>query len=604
MKKLLLLLMATGLVISVSAQSAFQQQQERMSFPLKKGLKPIKDVSPAFTGEPANEYVANRDIDIVIGDTEYDLQSNASLDHRIYLFDDGTMAAVWTRGWETGAYPDRGTGYNYHDGSDWGPIPTERIEPERTGWPSIAPYGENGEIVCAHTAADGLIFSWRETKGTGEWNNFMLYGPASTGGLTWPRMVTTGENHDVIHVISALFTEVYEDVDSPILYSRSADGGQTWDPENVILEGLGSDYTSEWGGDTYAWAEPQGDVIAFAAQAEGGDGVVMKSIDGGDNWERITYYYCPDPFFETVTPLYGCGDGYQVPLIDEDNKVHVAFGRFLIEADGIGGFTYVTNTDGLIYWNEDMAALDSAAIGHDNDLTLLEDAGYLAARVQEHGEDTLIDIATYQSSMTSMPAMALVDGQIYLFYSGIALGFDNDEFNYRHIWYVVSEDGGTTWSTPEDLTSDVFHLDKECSFTTVTSTATDKLHVLYQTSQIPGIFQRYESAIVAPHNMVYLPVNLHVGINDNYVNESFEVSQNYPNPVNGQTYFTVTLNQGTDLNLQVYTLTGQMVNTSDYGYKTAGTHTLTINANDMASGVYFYTVSTGTNKVTRKMIVQ
>ena len=43
-----------------------------------------------------------------------------------------------------------------------------------------------------YTAADGLIFSWRETKGTGEWNNFMLYGPEGTGGLTWPRMVTTG----------------------------------------------------------------------------------------------------------------------------------------------------------------------------------------------------------------------------------------------------------------------------------------------------------------------------------------------------------------------------------------------------------------------------
>ena len=47
-----------------------------------------------------------------------------------------------------------------------------------------------------------------------------------------------------------------------------------------------------------------------------------------------------------------------------------------------------------------------------------------------------------------------------------------------------------------------------------------------------------------------------------------------------------------------------MVNAASYGYKTAGTHTLTINANDMASGVYFYTVSTDTNKVTRKMIVQ
>ena len=80
--------------------------------------------------------------------------------------------------------------------------------------------------------------------------------------------------------------------------------------------------------------------------------------------------------------------------------------------------------------------------------------------------------------------------------------------------------------------------------------------------------------------------------------------KNYHNPVNDQTYFTVTLNEGADLSLKVYSLTGQMVNTAYYGYKTAGTHTLTINANELASGVYFYTVSTATNKVTRKMIVQ
>jgi hypothetical protein len=66
----------------------------------------------------------------------------------------------------------------------------------------------------------------------------------------------------------------------------------------------------------------------------------------------------------------------------------------------------------------------------------------------------------------------------------------------------------------------------------------------------------------------------------------------------------VTLNEGADLSLEVYTLTGQVVSASDFGYKIAGTHTLTINANDLASGVYFYTVSNGAGKVTRKMIVQ
>ena len=95
------------------------------------------------------------------------------------------------------------------------------------------------------------------------------------------------------------------------------------------------------------------------------------------------------------------------------------------------------------------------------------------------------------------------------------------------------------------------------------------------------------------------------GVNDKpALSKNFKVSQNYPNPVNDQTYFTVTLSQGADINVQITSITGQIVQATDYGYKAAGTHTLTINAAGLAPGVYFYTVSTDTNKVTRKMVVR
>ncbi len=82
------------------------------------------------------------------------------------------------------------------------------------------------------------------------------------------------------------------------------------------------------------------------------------------------------------------------------------------------------------------------------------------------------------------------------------------------------------------------------------------------------------------------------------------VSQNFPNPFNGTTYFTVSLKQGSDVSLEVYTLTGQKVSEKDYGYITAGTHNLTISSDNLPTGVYFYTVNIGNQKVTRKMIVE
>lgn len=91
--------------------------------------------------------------------------------------------------------------------------------------------------------------------------------------------------------------------------------------------------------------------------------------------------------------------------------------------------------------------------------------------------------------------------------------------------------------------------------------------------------------------------------NDIEVEDNVVVSQNYPNPFNGNSYVTVNLDNGADLSLEVYTITGQQVIATNYGY-TTGTTTLTINGESLTPGVYFYTVKAGDSKVTRKMIVE
>lgn len=82
------------------------------------------------------------------------------------------------------------------------------------------------------------------------------------------------------------------------------------------------------------------------------------------------------------------------------------------------------------------------------------------------------------------------------------------------------------------------------------------------------------------------------------------VSQNYPNPFSGSSYVTLNLADAVDVNLSVYSLTGQQVAQKDYGYTPAGTTTLTIDGSNLTPGIYFYTVTTGENKITRKMTVK
>ncbi|MDD4373730.1 MAG: T9SS type A sorting domain-containing protein [Bacteroidales bacterium] len=96
-----------------------------------------------------------------------------------------------------------------------------------------------------------------------------------------------------------------------------------------------------------------------------------------------------------------------------------------------------------------------------------------------------------------------------------------------------------------------------------------------------------------------------VGTNEIAAAAQMEVSQNFPNPFNKETNVTVNLTQGSELNLSVYNITGQKVSERNYGYKPAGSQiTMTISGDELPTGVYFYTVEAGSQKVTRKMIVQ
>lgn len=65
--------------------------------------------------------------------TVYDMQSNASVQNRLYLYPDGTLAGTWMRGMNSSeSFPDLGTGYNTSDGANWGAPPAGRIENGRS----------------------------------------------------------------------------------------------------------------------------------------------------------------------------------------------------------------------------------------------------------------------------------------------------------------------------------------------------------------------------------------------------------------------------------------------------------------------------------------
>jgi choice-of-anchor B domain-containing protein len=84
---------------------------------------------------------------------------------------------------------------------------------------------------------------------------------------------------------------------------------------------------------------------------------------------------------------------------------------------------------------------------------------------------------------------------------------------------------------------------------------------------------------------------------------AFELSQNYPNPFNPATTFTVTLPQSDVVSVVVYNALGQIVAKLHDGKLSAGKHSFTFDAARLASGLYFYRVTTTQLTKTRKMML-
>jgi hypothetical protein len=80
------------------------------------------------------------------------------------------------------------------------------------------------------------------------------------------------------------------------------------------------------------------------------------------------------------------------------------------------------------------------------------------------------------------------------------------------------------------------------------------------------------------------------------------LEQNFPNPFNPATKISFTLSKQSDVKLTVFNLLGQKVVTLINGeHYTAGSHTIEFNAGNLASGVYFYRLESGSFVANKKM---
>ncbi len=121
------------------------------------------------------------------------------------------------------------------------------------------------------------------------------------------------------------------------------------------------------------------------------------------------------------------------------------------------------------------------------------------------------------------------------------------------------------------------------------------------------VYSRFDGPSTVTRKIVTTVDNVTGVDGDNFnIPGMFTLNQNFPNPFNPETVISFSLDKPGDVTLAVFDILGRRVTTLYQGYLAAGQHQFRWNgtdeyANGVASGVYFYRLSSEQVSLTRKM---
>jgi hypothetical protein len=560
------------------------------------------------------------EMDVIIGQTIYDLQTNYAACNRISKDADGNIMAVWTMGFSSGdGYSDRGTGYNRYDAGTgmWMDVPSQRLEAGvRTGWPNHCITDSGTEFIVNHvfTAGEYRLHTLRREAGETAWAESDI--PSDTPvGVLWPRASVSGETVHVVAITTpeGLGGEVYEGVSIHPLYYRSSDGGATWEVTDFIIPGLDSSFmTSLVSADSYS-LHARGDRVALGVFSQWNDITVFYSDDAGDTWDNIRIFDFPikkytinegylidqlppyDPDQPDSLAIYSSDNSGNI-LIDKDGKIHAFYGRMYVQDSDTtdAGWTYYPATSGLAYWNEDFGADSTRTIADIQDL---------------NGNDTIDvvgigNIALYYMSLTSMASAGVDDdNNIFLAYSHLMEGEEyineDDEQHYRHIYIIKSEDGGETWSEPYDAVNEItlgtpLFVDKvEAVFPHVLKDIGDDLQFWYQQDFRPGLSVQGDEDTPSEYNIVFTQIGGFLTGSEEVMVQNPINLKVFPNPAAEFATIEFELPATGRVYLDLFDASGKLVKQLQQVDAIEGRNQVEISLTGLPAGMYFVRLKTG-----------
>jgi hypothetical protein len=555
----------------------------------------------------------------LLGNTYYDLQTQASIPNRIIRYPDGTVSAVWMEALSaTAPYADRGTGYTFFNGMSWQQNSAARLETTRSGWPSLAQLKNGTECLVSHHSTQ-LQALYRTSKGTGPWKedtvSLKLITPK---GIFWPRIAAGGSNGNSLHLI-ALTQPGYNfaGLKGALTYSRSRNAGASWDILHRIIPGIDSTQYLGFNGENYA-IDAKGDTIAIVIGGYDKDVILLKSVDNGTNWVKTIVKAFPIPKYNSATTISDIdkdgiadtiqtNDGAMAVLLDRAGQAHVFYGKWFVFCKSPGtlagqGLRTLSYTDSLMYWNENVKRTPYAiAWVYDSNKN-----GKLDLPVVDPGK---FPYGVYSVALTSHPSVAIDSiGTIYLAYSSVLESTMAGTKAYRHTYITKSSDGGKTWAlNPLDIFSDPY---SECVYGSVARKMDGFVHLIYQRDDYPGVsINPNGGASPDPENsnnlnyLIYTKIksNLTVGLPEYAKNYSAVLI--YPNPANQSTTIQFENPGHEKVFVKILNPLGQEIMMSSNEDQIGSIEKITIPLQSVPEGIYFINLHMGAEIFTSKLIV-
>ncbi|MEP7146924.1 MAG: T9SS type A sorting domain-containing protein [bacterium] len=523
----------------------------------------------------------------------YDLQSNGSTDEiwQNPLAPDNVHAAVMvlpvfggTRFVNYLLSADRGTTWSL----------LGNVAESQSGFPSINGFPDVGKaIVTMHTTAGGAAAA-RSQVFVDQGAGFGVFdrldpGMNALNSDIWGRIITTGlSTNPVKFVLTASVngaaiasTNTGSSLTPPGTFSGWVDYNANTAEQYCL--GLGQDGRI-------------GNAYVVADAVDQGSVAFRESVDNGLTWSA------PTTVFNASIDADSLGAFRGISMIYLGNTPCVTYELDMITAAGF----FPTLPSKIMFWSPAINAGAPKEVAGPNNVTFYPNNGPNA------GVYTPLCRPVIGKTNTGSQ-------NLFLAFNGTTNQNAADSNTYYATYFLTSYNGGNTWtnstgtSVPERITPTTPLTDFRYVSMSHTSSPKSTLpgspwlvQMTVQTHGYAGAFA--PSMPPGPSDFVGMTVEVPFGSSVNEISgivpDSYSLKQNFPNPFNPSTSIRFDIQRSANVTLKVYNSNGQEVETLiNNELVTPGTKEVVFNANSLSSGIYFYTLSAGDFKETKKMML-